>query len=78
QSTDTCVAKVNTARAYVQNTLPAALDNVYDQIRAKAPAAKVVVLGYPRFYQLNGSCIAGLAEAERSAINGAADLLDNT
>jgi lysophospholipase L1-like esterase len=78
QSTDTCVAKVNTARAYVQNTLPAALDNVYNQIRAKAPAAKVVVLGYPRFYQLDGTCVVGLAEAERSAINSAADLLDNT
>lgn len=77
QSTDTCVARVNTARAYVNSTLPASLDKVYDAIRAKAPQARVVVLGYPRFYQLNGSCIAGLTETERSAINNASDLLDS-
>ncbi|MFI7010973.1 SGNH/GDSL hydrolase family protein [Streptomyces sp. NPDC050145] len=77
-SESTCVDRVNQARAYVTSTLPAKLDSVYRAIKAKAPSARVVVLGYPRFYQLGGSCIAGLSETERSAINGAADLLDTT
>ncbi|MFE2730496.1 SGNH/GDSL hydrolase family protein [Streptomyces sp. NPDC059349] len=78
QSESTCVARVNEAKAYVQNTLPGQLDSVYSAITARAPAAHVVVLGYPRFYQLNGSCIAGLTETERAAINGAADLINST
>ncbi|MYW69668.1 lipase [Streptomyces sp. SID8379] len=77
-SESTCVNRVNEARAYATSTLPGKLDQVYAAIKAKAPAAHVVVLGYPRFYQLGGSCIAGLSETERSAINGAADLLNST
>ena len=78
QSESTCVARVNEAKAYIQNTLPGKLDQVYSAISAKAPAAHVVVLGYPRFYKLSGSCVAGLSETERAAINSAADLLDST
>ncbi|WP_424214525.1 SGNH/GDSL hydrolase family protein [Streptomyces sp. BI20] len=76
QSEATCVGRVNQAKGYVDSTLPGKLDQVYDAIRAKAPNAKVVVLGYPRFYKLNGTCVAGLSETERSAINGAADYLN--
>ncbi|MFH7596106.1 SGNH/GDSL hydrolase family protein [Streptomyces racemochromogenes] len=76
QSESTCVNRVNQAKAYVDSTLPGQLDQVYDAIRGRAPSAKVVVLGYPRFYKLNGSCIAGLTEGERTAINGAADYLN--
>lgn len=47
QSDSACVSRVNTARAYVDSTLPGKLDNVYSAIRAKAPSARVVVLGYP-------------------------------
>ncbi|MGY0022892.1 SGNH/GDSL hydrolase family protein [Streptomyces sp. cg35] len=78
QSESTCINRVNQARSYVTSTLPGNLDKVYSAITAKAPAAHVVVLGYPRFYKLGGSCIAGLSEAERSAINSAADLLNST
>ncbi|MEW2068226.1 SGNH/GDSL hydrolase family protein [Streptomyces sp. NPDC007346] len=76
QSEATCLNRVATARAYVDSTLPARLDSVYAAIKAKAPSARVVVLGYPRFYQLGGGCLAGLSEAERSAINGASDHLN--
>ncbi|MET4923644.1 SGNH/GDSL hydrolase family protein [Streptomyces sp. PSRA5] len=76
QSEASCVARVNTARAYVDNTLPGQLDTVYNAISAKAPAAEVVIIGYPRFYQLNGTCVVGLTEVERRAINGAADHLN--
>ncbi|WP_432017093.1 SGNH/GDSL hydrolase family protein [Streptomyces hydrogenans] len=76
QSESTCVNRVNQAKGYVDSALPARLDTVYNAIRAKAPAARVVVLGYPRFYQLAGSCVAGLSETERKAINGASDYLN--
>lgn len=77
QSESACVARINTAKAYVDSTLPGNLDRVYSAISGKAPAAQVVVLGYPRFYQLDGRCVTGLTEGERSAINNAADLLNS-
>ncbi|MFJ6572875.1 SGNH/GDSL hydrolase family protein [Streptomyces sp. NPDC091292] len=73
----TCLARINTARTYVSNTLPGLLDNVYSTISAKAPAAHVVVVGYPRFYKIGGSCVVGLSDTVRSAINSAADLLND-
>ncbi|CAL9285247.1 MULTISPECIES: SGNH/GDSL hydrolase family protein [unclassified Streptomyces] len=76
QSEATCLSRINQAKSYVDTTLPGRLDTVYRAIRGKAPAARVVVLGYPRFYKLDGTCIAGLTENERRAINGAADHLN--
>ncbi|MEU9014008.1 SGNH/GDSL hydrolase family protein [Streptomyces sp. NPDC048479] len=76
QSESSCINRINQAKSYVDSTLPGKLDSVYSAIKSKAPAAQVVVLGYPRFYKLGGSCIAGLSENERSAINGAANYLN--
>ncbi|KJK36130.1 lipase [Streptomyces variegatus] len=75
QSDSSCVSRINTARAYVDSTLPGKLDGVYSAIRSKAPAARVVVLGYPRFYQLGATCL-GLSETKRKAINDASDHLN--
>ncbi|MHC3475503.1 SGNH/GDSL hydrolase family protein [Streptomyces sp. 7R007] len=75
QSDSTCLSRINTAKAYVDSTLPGQLDSVYSAISSKAPNAHVVVLGYPRFYKLGTTCI-GLSETKRQAINGAADYLD--
>src|SRR4051794_15174242 len=75
QSDSTCLSRINTAKAYVDSTLPGQLNTVYNAISAKAPNAHVVVLGYPRFYQLGTTCV-GLSETKRQAINGAADYLD--
>lgn len=71
-----CVNRVNQAESYAQNTLPARLDATYDAIRAKAPNAKVVVLGYPRMYTLNVYCV-GLSDTKHRKIDEAADVLDN-
>ncbi|MEU6642156.1 SGNH/GDSL hydrolase family protein [Saccharomonospora sp. NPDC046836] len=70
-----CVARVEEAEAYVRTTLPGLLDNVYATLRAEAPNARIIVLGYPRFYQLQGSCNGGLSETKRAAINSGADTL---
>ncbi|MFG2773428.1 SGNH/GDSL hydrolase family protein [Streptomyces sp. NPDC048350] len=76
QSEASCINRVNQAKAYVDGTLPGKLDSVYAAIRAKAPNARVVVLGYPRFYKIGGSCVAGLSENERRAINEGSDILN--
>lgn len=76
QSEASCINRVNQAKAYVDSTLPGKLDSVYAAIRAKAPNARVVVLGYPRFYKIGGSCVAGLSENERRAINEGSDILN--
>ncbi|MYZ38369.1 MULTISPECIES: SGNH/GDSL hydrolase family protein [unclassified Streptomyces] len=76
QSEATCLSRVAQARSFVDSTLPGNLNSVYSAIRSKAPSARVVVLGYPRFYQLNGNCVVGLSENERAAINAAADHLN--
>ncbi|MFI6121260.1 SGNH/GDSL hydrolase family protein [Streptomyces sp. NPDC051064] len=76
QSEATCVARVNTAVSEMENVLPGRLDSLYAGIRSRAPQAQVVVLGYPRFYKLSGTCIAGLTETERGAINNASDVLN--
>ncbi|MET9684427.1 SGNH/GDSL hydrolase family protein [Streptomyces coeruleorubidus] len=75
QSDSACISRINTARAYVDSTLPGKLDSVYSAIRSKAPNAHVVVLGYPRFYKLGTTCL-GLSEAKRKAINDASDHLN--
>nr|WP_103886935.1 SGNH/GDSL hydrolase family protein [Actinacidiphila yanglinensis] len=76
-SDDTCVSRINTAETYIRNTLPGKLDAVYNAIRAKAPSAKVVVMGYPDLYTLNVFCI-GLSDTKHKKIDEAADLLDTT
>lgn len=76
QSDSGCLSRIATAKAYVDSTLPAQLDSVYSAISSKAPAAHVVVVGYPRFYQLGATCL-GLSDTKRAAINGAADYLDS-
>ncbi len=74
-SDQTCINRVNTAKTYINNTLPGLLNNVYSTIKSKAPSAKLVVVGYPRFYTVPGSCWVGLSDAKRSAINSGSDAL---
>jgi lysophospholipase L1-like esterase len=75
RGTDACLSAVAAASGYIRDTLPGRLDAVYDAIGARAPDAEVVVLGYPRLYELNGDCPLGIAEESRAAVNGASDLL---
>lgn len=73
-----CVNRVNQSKAYIANTLPGLLTNVYGTIRSKSPSARVVVLGYPRLYKVPGSCNVGLSDTKRAAINSGSDALHNT
>jgi lysophospholipase L1-like esterase len=78
KSTNSCLNAVSAARAFVTNQLPARLDATLQKIRADAPNAKIVVLGYPDLYDLSKSstCI-GLSTKDRIALNAGADALDN-
>jgi lysophospholipase L1-like esterase len=76
--TTTCVNEVNAAENEARTVLPGELDTVYTQIRQRAPYARVVVLGYPRFYDLSVWYCIGLSSTSRSKINEGADVLDST
>lgn len=76
-STSTCVKAVQNAESQAQSTLPGALDNTFAAIKSHAPNARVVVMGYPEFYDLSKSstCI-GLSTTDRTYLNQGADVLD--
>lgn len=75
-----CENATNEAKAKITNELPAKLDRTYAAIRAKAPNATVVVLGYGRLFGKDLSCAAanGITAQEAVWANEVADLLDTT
>jgi lysophospholipase L1-like esterase len=75
----TCTSQINTANTYIANTLPGALNNVYSQIRTRAPNARVVVVGYPRLFN-ESDCqqLARISPAEQRSLNDTANRLHNT
>ncbi len=77
-STSSCLNAVSNAKAFITGQLPARLDSTLQTIRADAPNARIVLLGYPDLYDLSKSstCI-GLSTMDRTALNGGADALDS-
>lgn len=75
--TSACLSAVSAAERFIARQLPARLDRTLRAIRAAAPNAKIVLLGYPRLYDLSesGTCI-GLSTPDRTALDGGADRLD--
>ncbi|WP_251093387.1 SGNH/GDSL hydrolase family protein [Streptomyces sp. Caat 7-52] len=71
-----CLSAVSRSRAMMDGSLSADLDRLYTAIRSRAPAARVVVLGYPHLYHLSGSCALGLPDGERATLNDAVDHLN--
>jgi lysophospholipase L1-like esterase len=76
-STSSCASAVHSAEGLVASQLPGELNSVLGDIRADAPKARVVVLGYPELYDLSksSSCI-GLSTTDRTDLDAAADQLD--
>lgn len=73
-----CDGRINTAQSFVNNTLPGQLSTLYTSIRAKAPSAKVVIVGYPRIF--NGedcNALTWFSPAEETRLNAMADLLNS-
>src|SRR3984957_5550645 len=77
-STSSCVAAVSNAESLMTSQLPGELDSVLSAIKADAPSARVVVLGYPDLYDLSRSswCL-GLSTTDRADLNNGADELDS-
>lgn len=74
-----CDPAVDRAETLVRDVLPGRLRALYADVRARAPQALVVVVGYPRIF--NGDdCDAGtwFSPAEQDRLNATADLLDAT
>jgi lysophospholipase L1-like esterase len=75
----TCLAAVDAAEAFERTVLRDRLARTYAAIRAAAPHAHVVVLGYPRLFELTPSCADPLAPnaTRRSKLNEGADVLNS-
>jgi lysophospholipase L1-like esterase len=73
-SDSACAAAVADAMATAAAELPAKLDATYREIRAHAPGAEVVVLGYPILFDESASqCV--MSRAKRGSLNqGAVEL----
>lgn len=71
-----CLSALSKARTAMDGSLAHNLDVLYSAIRDRAPAAHVVVLGYPHLYRLGGTCRVGLADGERAAVNDGVDHLN--
>jgi lysophospholipase L1-like esterase len=69
-----CFSRLDAAAAFIQNTLPGLLDATYQDIRSRAPNARLVVLGYPRLYR-TGFCWFEISDTRRTRINAVADVL---
>jgi lysophospholipase L1-like esterase len=75
--TSSCLNAIAAAEGFIASELPGRLNATLQAIRADAPSASVVVLGYPDLYDLSrsGSCI-GLSTQDHTALNQGADALD--
>lgn len=72
-----CNKAVDAAQATINNTIPGRLSSLYSAIRAKAPGAAVIVVGYPRIF--NGddcNALTWFSTSEESRLNATADLLN--
>jgi lysophospholipase L1-like esterase len=78
-TTSDCVNAIDQSESEMKTQLPGELDNAYSAIRSHAPNAHVVVLDYPKLYDLSlsSTCI-GLSTTDRTDLNQAADELDTT
>src|SRR6516225_4274216 len=75
ESTSSCESAVSAAEQYANTTLPGQLNTMLADIRSHAPNAKIIVLGYPDFYDLSVSICIGLSRGDHQALdNGINDL----
>jgi lysophospholipase L1-like esterase len=72
-----CDGAIDGAQAYIRDTLPGALANLYADIASRAPNANVVVVGYPRVF-MGEDCNAAtwFSPEEEERLNATADQLN--
>jgi lysophospholipase L1-like esterase len=78
-SNSTCTKTIAAAGVLAAHKLPGRLLRSLAGIRAAAPAARVVVLGYPQLFDLSHpACVEGLSHIDEVHLNQAATVLDAT
>jgi lysophospholipase L1-like esterase len=75
-STSTCESDISAAETKINASLPGELNTLIGDIKADAPKAKIVVAGYPDFYDLSASICIGLSSGDHSAIDTGINDLD--
>jgi lysophospholipase L1-like esterase len=75
----TCGSAINEANEFIKNKLPGLLETTYNDIRARATTAKVVVLSYPKLFTKEGkTCNVNFLTSENEKkMNSSAELLDS-
>ncbi len=73
-----CGSAINDANNYIAKTLPGVLDTTYNDVRAKATTAHVVILGYPHLFTASGTTcnVNFLTSSNEKKLNETADKLD--
>ena len=74
----TCGSAISEADEYIAKTLPGKLETTYKDIRAKATAAEVIVLGYPKLFTKEGTTcnVNFLTSGNEKKMNESAEKLD--
>lgn len=70
-----CDQALDESERRLHEELPQRLARLYDGVRAAAPAARVVVTGYPRLLRTGTTCLIG-TDARRQRFNALTDELD--
>lgn len=75
----TCGSAISEADEFIKNKLPKLLETTYNDIKAKATTAKVVVLGYPKLFTKEGTTcnVNFLTSGNEKKMNESAELLDS-
>jgi lysophospholipase L1-like esterase len=78
-SNRTCIKAISRAERRAARKLPRSLLGALAAVKATAPAARVVVLGYPQLFDVSRSaCVEGLSHIDEVHLNRAATVLDAT
>ncbi len=74
----TCGGAINEANEYIAKKLPGVLETTYNDIRARATTAHVVVLGYPHLFTKEGATcnVNFLTSSNERKLNETGDKLD--
>jgi lysophospholipase L1-like esterase len=76
ESTSSCESAISAAEQGINATLPGTLQKLLTDIHADAPNARVVVVGYPLFYDLSVSFCLGLSSGDHQALDTGINDLD--
>jgi lysophospholipase L1-like esterase len=77
ESTSDCLSAIAQGENFASNHLPTLLDTMLADIRKDAPSARIVIAGYPEFYDLTVSSCPGLSIEDQAGLDEGAAVLDS-